>query len=72
MYQSSAKIPLFSEEQRFRHPLLQILISILVAMNWLLLIYQVFFKRPFGGNRGVQLVLKNGKRILFKLSLVSP
>ena len=50
MYRSSVGIILFSEEQRFRRPLLQILISILVAMSWLLLIYQIFIKRPFGSN----------------------
>lgn len=50
MYRNSARIPLFSEEQRFRHPLLQILISILTVMSWLLVIYQVFFKKPFGSD----------------------
>jgi hypothetical protein len=50
MYRSSPPITLFSEEQRFRHPLLQILISILVAMSWLLFIYQVIYKKPFGSN----------------------
>jgi len=50
MYRSSSRITLFSEEQRFRHPLLQILIFILVAMSWLLFIYQVIYKKPFGGD----------------------
>jgi len=50
MERRSSGIILFSEEQRFRQPLLRILIFILAGMSWLLLIYQIFIKKPFGSD----------------------
>ena len=40
----------FYEEQRFRHPLLLLVILFIVAMSWYAFVQQIIQKRPFGTN----------------------
>lgn len=50
MYRTSSGSPLFHEEQRFRQPLLWILVIFLVAAAWAMFIVQIVYKKPFGTN----------------------
>jgi di/tricarboxylate transporter len=50
MEQSSPESSWFYEEQRFRKPILLVLIFFLVAMSWYAFFQQIISKKPFGDN----------------------